>query len=132
MRNRKLKLSMLIVLLAILITGCTEAQRVTYNVSEEADNFKVFRRVTVINARSDELILELDGFLSINVDSSEKQLEICCKTGENKYAKHFVGLNEWTVYTVEDLSGATVDPYHYEIHYLPKGNVVQFTLRGDN
>lgn len=32
-------------------------------------------------------------------------------------------------YTVEDLSGAVVDKYHYEIHYLPEGNVIDFTFK---
>lgn len=29
-------------------------------------------------------------------------------------------LNEWTLYVVEDVSGASVDPYHYEINFLPE------------
>ena len=116
-------------ILAVALTGCTEAEKVSYNISEEADNFNVFRRVTVINARSDELILEMDGYFSIHVDNEDQQLEITCQTGEGAYAKHFVGLNEWVIYTVEDLKGAEVDPYHYEIHYLPEGNVVNFKFR---
>ena len=117
------------VMILLTLSGCTEAGKVSYNVSREAENFNVFRRVTVINARSDELVLEMDGFFSIEVDDADQQLEITCQTGENSYAKHFVGLNEWVIYTVEDLSGAEVDPYHYEIHYLPEGNVVPFKLR---
>lgn len=116
-------------ILAVALTGCTEADKVSHNISEEADNFNVFRRVTVINARSDELILEMDGYFSIHVDNEEHQLEIICQTGEQTYAKHFVGLNEWVIYTVEDLKGVEVDPYHYEIHYLPEGNVVDFKFR---
>ena len=111
------------------LAGCTEAEKVSYNISEEADNFNVFRRVTVINARSDELILELDGYFSIEVDNGDNQLEITCNIGDGKYTKHFIGLNEWVIYTVEDLSGADVDPYHYEIHYLPEGNVIDFKFR---
>ena len=111
------------------LTGCTEAERVSQNVSEEADNFNVFRRVTVINARSDDLILELDGYFSIRVDNVDNQLEVTCNVGDGKYTKHFIGLNEWVIYTVEDLSGAEVDPYHYEIHYLPEGNVIDFKFR---
>lgn len=116
---------------ALLVTGCTEAERVSQNVSREAENFNVFRRVTVINARSDELVLEMDGYFSIEVDKEDNQLEITCQNGENNYSKHFVGLNEWVIYTVEDLSGADVDPYHYEIHYLPEGNVVDFKFKGN-
>jgi hypothetical protein len=38
----------------------------------------------------------------------------------NVYKKHFVGLNDWTTYVVEDISGAFVDKYHYEINFLPE------------
>ena len=129
MKRRALLAALLCVVLTAL-SGCTSADRVSYNISEEADNFKVFRRVTVINARSDSLILELDGYFSIHVDNSDNQLEITCQTGPTTYTKHFIGLNSWVIYTVEDLSGAMVDPYHYEIHYLPEGNVINFTFRG--
>ena len=37
------------------------------------------------------------------------------------YKKHFLYINkEWTAYTVEDISGADVTPYHYEINILPE------------
>lgn len=29
-------------------------------------------------------------------------------------------LNEYTLYVVEDISGAEVDKYHYEINFLPE------------
>ena len=127
--KRKL-MAVLVLATLTMLAGCTSAERVSHNISDEADNFKVFRRVTVINARSDELILELDGYFSIKVDRGDSQLEVTCQTGPNTYTKHFIGLNSWVLYTVEDLSGAVVDPYHYEIHYLPEGNVINFKFRG--
>lgn len=129
MKKNIVKIIGVLALIALVLTGCTEAGRVSYNVSREAENFNVFRRVTVINARSDEIILELDGYFSIEVDGVDGQLEVTCQTGENTFTKHFIGLNEWTIYTVEDLSGANVDRYHYEIHYLPDGNVVNFDFK---
>lgn len=44
-------------------------------------------------------------------------------------ALHFIGLGTMVAYTVEDLQGAEVDPYHYEIHYLPEGNVINFKFK---
>ena len=104
----------------ILLTGCTEADRVSYNVSQSADNFNIERRLTVINMRSDKPVFELIGNFSINVDHSDSQLEITCETGKNEYKKHFVNLNEWTMYVVEDIGGAEVDKYHYEVNFLPE------------
>lgn len=41
--------------------GCTEADKVSQNVSQEADNFNVLRRFAVINTRTDKVEFELIG-----------------------------------------------------------------------
>lgn len=102
------------------IVGCRESERVSHNVSQEADNFNVVRRLTVINSRTDKPEFELIGNFSINVDSDDNQLEVICETGKNEYKKHFIGLNEWTMYVVEDIGGADVNKYKYEVNFLPE------------
>ena len=112
---------LLLFAMVTMMTGCgTEASQVSYNVSQEADNFNVIRRLTVLNARSDKPMFELIAAFSIEVDSVDNQLEIICEVGEGQYKKHFVGLNEWTLYVVEDISGAEVDKYRYEVNFLPE------------
>ena len=37
--------------------------------------------------------------------------------------KDLVYLNDYTMYVVEDISGADVDKYHYEINFLPEWGV---------
>lgn len=86
----------------------------------------------VINSRSDKIIYELEGAFSIEVDHEDNQLEVTCETEKEEYKKHFINLNEWTTYFVEDLSGASVDKYHYEVRYLPEGNVVPFEVKESN
>ena len=46
-------LALIVFLLLVFSTGCTQANHVSVNVSKEADNFNVIRRLTVINTRSD-------------------------------------------------------------------------------
>jgi len=36
------------------------------------------------------------------------------------YQKHFIYLNEWTAYTVEDLNGTAVSRYAYELEFMPQ------------
>lgn len=115
-------------MIGAVFSGCTEADRVTYNVKQEAENFNVTRRLVVINSRSDKVMLELIGRFSIYVDSADNQLEVTCEVDDGKYIVDYINLNEWTTYTVEDLSGADVDKYHYEINYLPEGNLQPFTI----
>ena len=37
----------------------------------------------------------------------------------NIYQKHLIYLNEWTMYTVEDVTGASVSRYAYEVEFMP-------------
>ena len=54
------------------------------------------------------------------VDNNDNQLEVVCETGKNEYKKHFIALNEWTMYVVEDIGGASVNKYQYEVNYIPE------------
>lgn len=119
----------LIIVLAVVIvfgsvcvfTGCREANRVTYNVSKEADNFNVMRRLAVINTVDGKPVFEMIGRFSITADDEDSQLEIVVEVGKGVYKKHIIGLNQaTTMYVVEDINGAKVSKYKYEINYLPQ------------
>lgn len=99
-----------------LVTGCSEASRVNYNMSKQADYFECERRITVYNARTDNVILEVEGFMSISNNESN-ELVITVKTGENTYKKNYVYLNTYTMYAVEDITGTHTDPYHYKLYW---------------
>lgn len=109
----------LLVILVVTLVGCTQSDRVGLNISKQADNFNVTRRLAVINARSDEPIFELIGNFSLR-NNSTNELEIIVEASPGVYKKHFVYLNQWTIYVVEDVSGAYVSPYHYEVNFLPE------------
>lgn len=108
-----------LIIAATLMCGCTEVEKVTYNVQKEADNFNVTRRLSVINARTDKPVLELIGNFAIT-NNENNELVITIETSPNVYKVDYVYLNEWTMYTVEDISGAYVDKYHYELNFLPE------------
>jgi len=112
-------ISVLLILMAVTLGGCREAGRVSYNVSKEADNFNVIRRLAVINSRTDKVEFELIGNFSLQTENSE-QTCIICETGENEYKKHIIGINDETMYVIEDLYGASVNKYKYEVNYLPE------------
>ena len=101
------------------LSACRESERVAYNISKEADNFNVTRRLEVINARTDKPVFELIGNFAIS-NNSENELEVTVETGQGVYKKHLVYLNYWTIYVVEDVSGAYVDKFHYEVNFLPE------------
>ena len=118
----KRKIAALLVLTAVscfAMTGCTEADQVSTNISKEADNFNVTRKLTVLNARTDTILLELTGTFALK-NNSDNELEVIIETAEGKYQKDYVFLNNYIMYVVENISGAVVDKYHYEINFLPE------------
>ena len=127
MKKKIVCLVMVVVLILSCCVGCTEVENVSYNVSQEADNFNVVRRLTVLNARTDKPMFELIGAFSIKTDNEDGQLEVICEVGDGVYKKHFIRLNEWTMYVVEDLYGAKVNKYKYEVNYMPE-KIIPYTL----
>ena len=99
-----------------VLTGCTAADDVNHNLSQAADNFEVVRKITVYNARTDMIIMEMEGLMSLS-NNSTSELVVTCKTGEDEYKKNYVYLNDYVSYVVEDITGTVTDPYHYKIHF---------------
>lgn len=109
-----------IAVIVLSLSGCTEADKVSMNVSKEADNFNVTRRLTVINSRSDKCILQMTGKMSIEDVTDGIAVLVELDRDEGKYQKHYIYLNDWTMYTVEDVSGVGVSRYAYEIEFMPQ------------
>lgn len=122
---KKIILIILLTAMLLILAGCNEAERVSSNISKEADNFNITRRVTVFNTRTDKILLEIIGNLSIQHSSGD--VDVIVEVAPGTYKKHFVSLNDWTTYVVEDISGAFVDKYHYEINFLPE-MIIPFTF----
>ena len=119
MKKKIIAIAIATSLALVSLTGCREASRVRYNVQKQADYFNIERRLSVINARTDKPILEVIGYFSVS-NNDDNELVITLETGQNEYKVDYVYLNDWTIYTVEDISGAHVDQYHYEINFLPE------------
>lgn len=108
--------ALLALLITAMLTGCSEADKVNANISKQADYFGSERRITVYNARTDKIILEAEGYMSISNNGSS-ELVVTCKVGPNEYKKNYIYLNDYTLYVVEDISGTHTDPYHYKMYF---------------
>lgn len=95
-------------------SSCNDAGCVQKNIEMKSDTFSTYRKVTVINLRSDKILLEVEGYLSIK-DSTDKELAIIIQTGKNEYKMHYVYVGSEIVYLVEQLENTTTDPYHWYI-----------------
>ncbi|EOS7964861.1 hypothetical protein DW628_RS03915 [Enterococcus hirae] len=112
-----------------ILSGCTDADVASYNISEDADNFKVQRKVTFINTITNEVLYTVEGNFSIKADHEDNQLEITAKTGEDKFQKHFLGLSPTTVYIVEQLEWQEANKYQFKITIKPSTVVPEINIR---
>lgn len=103
------------------LSGCsTESDKVSYNVSKEADNFNVRRRVAVINTRTDKIEFKVEGLISVDT-SNNKKLVVIAEVSKGKYRKHLINMTKNNMYVVEDLTdGTKVNKYKYEVEYMPE------------
>ena len=132
MKKTILCLGLGVVMMLGSLTGCSwedEADVASYNISKEADNFNIYRKVTVINNQSDETLLEFEGWCSIENNMDKSRLEITYRVGEGQYYKDFIGLNDRTTYVITQIDGANVDKYHYEWLYHSQGDLIPIELK---
>lgn len=122
------KMFLAVALMVAFISGCQDdVQVASHNVSKAADNFEVNRRVVFFNGITDTYMLVIEGRCSINDDG--KQLEVICKTGENIYKKHFLGLSDNVSYFVEQLEPAQASAYHYRVIFKPQTIIPNIDLK---
>lgn len=105
--------------LSITFAGCNQAERVSYNLSKEADNFNDIRQVTVINCIERDILFQMTGKMSITADTSDNQLEIIVEDENGEYKKHFIGLSNNVTYVVEDITSEDVSNYKYTLNFNP-------------
>lgn len=109
----------LVVILMLSIAGCSsrQANKVSRNLSQEADNFNVTRKLSVVNQRTDTILFQMIG--NFSVQKSGGDLDIVGENEDGTYYKHFIGLSSEITYVVEDLGKTAVNKYRYEINFNP-------------
>ena len=119
----KKRLSIVFIIVAVMmfvLTGCEpEAERVSYNLSQEADNFNDVRQLTVINCLQGDVLFQMTGKMSIKADMEDNQLEIIVEDENGEYKKHFIGLSDNVTYVVEDITAGDVSKYKYTLNFNP-------------
>lgn len=118
--KKKIIILFMSVFIVLSLAGCNEADKVSANLSVQADNFNVLRQVTVINCIANDVVFQMTGKLSIKADRSENQLEIVVENEDGTYSKHIIGLSNNVTYVLEDIDTNYVDKYRFVINYNPK------------
>lgn len=118
-----------ILILFFVLTGCTEADVASQNLSKEADQFRIMRRIVFYNGITGDYILTIEGLCSLGNFDASGELTVTCKTGENEFKKHFLGLSDNVTYFAEQLEAKSVSTYHYKVIFKPSVIVPDFEIQ---
>ena len=118
-----------LVALVLLGAGCSDADIVSSNLSKDADYFKINRRIVFYNGITGEYMLAIEGKCSLGNDDPSNRLSVTCKTGEDQYKKHFLGLSDNVTFFVEQVDAKNVSPDHYKVIFKPASIVPDIDIR---
>jgi hypothetical protein len=126
---KKLLFLVLVVISVSMISMCDDATVISKNISTAADQFEIDRRVIFYNGITGEYMLSVEGKCSIKADTLDGQLELTCKTGNNQYKKHYLGLSDNVTYFVEQLEPSSTNAYHYRVIFKPSVIIPDIDLK---
>lgn len=113
------KVVVLLVMLVLLASACTDADVASQNISKDADMFRINRRIVFYNGINGEYILVIEGFCSLGNTDPEGELSVTCKTGDDSYKKHYLGLSDNVTYFSEQVESVGVSVNHYKVIFKP-------------
>jgi hypothetical protein len=125
----------ILLVVAVSIGGCTSsADRVSKNLSVEAEKFNVPRRIVGVNGITDKVEFEVQGFCSIEGDGlgNLNALIVICKDrtpGQKPtYTKHYVGMSDNMFFISTQLRGINVSEFRTKIVLKPQNIVPDLDL----
>ena len=116
---KKILAYVMLVVVAVVLVGCTQAEVVTDNLRRQAEDFNIRRRITVFNTRTDKPLMQITGLLSIKVDS-DGDLNITIQKAPGEFVLNYAHLSTDTTYIVEQVETVEVSKYAYEIVFYPQ------------
>lgn len=115
----KTKLLAVGLICAMGVVGCArDAQVASRNLSYEADNFQLDRRIVFYNGITGEYILTIEGKCSFDA-VSDRKVDVTCKTGSEQFKKHSLGISDNVTYFSEQLNSKGVSVYQYKVNFRP-------------
>lgn len=130
MKKKVVFTALALLALTLGLSACpSDADVVSHNLSKDADQFKVLRRVVFYNGINGEYMLTIEGRCSLGNHDDPGALTVTCKAEGGEYKKHFLGLSDNVTYFVEQLEGAHVSADHYKVIFKPSVIVPDVDVR---
>lgn len=125
---KKILIALFAVFAFVGLTACSsEADTVSHNLSKEADDFKIKRRIVFYNGITDTYILVIEGRCSVGNNDKKGRTSVTCKISKgnktSSYKKHYLKTSDNVTWFAEQLEGASVSAYHYQVDFKPQSIV---------
>lgn len=133
-KKRVVALVLFAIVAMLILSSCSQSDKVSYNIKRQADDFNVRRRITVLNTRTDRVMMRITGLMSISVDS-DHDLNIVIEKAPNEFVLDYVHLSQDTTYSVEQIETLEVNKYKYDIIFYPENFIsgwYDISLQHDN
>lgn len=127
--SKRMMWAVAVLITAIGVAACNDADIASSNLSKAADNFEINRRVVFYNGITGDYMLSIEGLCSLGNYDPAGSVTVTCKTGPNAYKKNFLGLSDNVTYFVEQLEPAAVDVFHYRVTFKPAAIVPDIDFR---
>lgn len=114
----------------IAVSGCSDADVASQNLSKAADNFEVTRRIVFYNGITGDYMLTIEGLCSLGNNDKARTLTVTCKTGSTAFKKHFLGLSDNVTFFVEQVDAMPVNTYHYRVFFKPQAILPNIDFKG--
>jgi hypothetical protein len=112
---------------ALLLAGCDEeATIVKQNLNIAADNFQVVRRITVLNTRSGQPSLLIEGACS---QEGDRIVRIICKMPDGTYRKTIISAAETDTVLSEQMGSTATSGTRYVVTINPAEIIPIFKVR---
>lgn len=129
MKYRRFALAVTVIAAVAALVGCgvNDADVVNENISTDAENFKVPRRITFINGITDKYLLTIEGYCSID-SGNPAQLTVTCDTQQG-YIRQYLGKSDNVTWLAEQLTPAKVSAKYYKVTFKPESLIPDPELR---
>lgn len=120
----------LFLLIMLALAGCSsQADTVSYNISKDADSYKITRQIVFYNGITGDYVAEVTGRCSIGNDDDAGKLSYTCKVGPDTYIKNYLGLSDNVTWFALQVRPSKTDPYHYTVIFKPEEIVPNVDLQ---
>jgi len=121
----------LLAVIALLLSGCSQADTVKNNIQKGADRFDVYRKITFVNLQTGVLLYSAEGYFSLqttvdNTYQGQQEIGLIFKTNRDTYKMDYFSINNNVAYVIEQIENTSTNPYHWQIiWYVPLPEITQ-------